>query len=103
MPGVVRCQGPAPASICRCHLHPRATCLPADVSLLPHDPLALHAYPPAPPCPPPRLAEHEADVIGLRLMARACFDPSSAPLMLAKLNSKEKEMEQVGGNRRAAK
>ncbi|GFR49005.1 hypothetical protein Agub_g11026 [Astrephomene gubernaculifera] len=40
-----------------------------------------------------RLAEHEADVIGLRLMARACFDPAAAPAMLAKLNSKEKQMQ----------
>ncbi|KAG2490672.1 hypothetical protein HYH03_010841 [Edaphochlamys debaryana] len=43
-----------------------------------------------------RLAEHEADLIGLRLMARACFDPSAAPLMLAKLNRAEKEMSKRG-------
>ncbi|KAG2436143.1 hypothetical protein HYH02_011649 [Chlamydomonas schloesseri] len=43
-----------------------------------------------------RLAEYEADRIGLRLMARACFDPTAAPLMLAKLNAKEKQMEQRG-------
>lgn len=70
--------------------------LPAESSLLQRDPVALYAYPVHPLPTLPRLAEHEADVIGLRLMARACFDPSSAPLMLAKLNSKEKQMEQVG-------
>ncbi|KAG2426351.1 hypothetical protein HXX76_013108 [Chlamydomonas incerta] len=43
-----------------------------------------------------RLAEYEADLIGLRLMARACFDPTAAPHMLAKLNAKEKQMQQRG-------
>ncbi|PNW83103.1 hypothetical protein CHLRE_06g306650v5 [Chlamydomonas reinhardtii] len=43
-----------------------------------------------------RLAEYEADRIGLRLMARACFDPTAAPHMLAKLNAKEKQMQQRG-------
>jgi hypothetical protein len=35
-----------------------------------------------------RLAEHEADAIGLKLMARACFDPGAAPTMLQKLHDK---------------
>ncbi|PNH11538.1 Mitochondrial metalloendopeptidase OMA1 [Tetrabaena socialis] len=35
--------------------------------------------------------ETEADRIGLRLMARACFDPAAAPAMLAKLNAVEKQ------------
>lgn len=42
-----------------------------------------------------RLAETEADQVGLRLMARACFPPTAAPAMLARLNAKEKELEQV--------
>jgi len=40
-----------------------------------------------------RRAEHEADVIGLRLMARACYDPGACTTMLAKLNAKEQEAE----------
>ncbi|GLC33438.1 hypothetical protein PLESTB_000075700 [Pleodorina starrii] len=51
--------------------------------------------------PNSRKNEHEADVIGLRLMARACFDPAAAPSMLDKLNRAEKEMKQgraLGGS-----
>ncbi|GLI59996.1 hypothetical protein VaNZ11_002055 [Volvox africanus] len=44
--------------------------------------------------PNSRKNEHEADVIGLRLMARACFDPSAATTMLDKLNRAEKETKQ---------
>ncbi|KAL6747229.1 peptidase family M48-domain-containing protein, partial [Haematococcus lacustris] len=35
-----------------------------------------------------RRAEYEADAIGIRLMARACFDPVAATTMLSKLHSK---------------
>jgi hypothetical protein len=46
-----------------------------------------------------RLAESEADAIGLRLMARACFDPVAAPRMLQKLSAREQEMALVGGGK----
>ncbi|KAF5832828.1 hypothetical protein DUNSADRAFT_11167 [Dunaliella salina] len=38
-----------------------------------------------------RRAEHEADAIGLQLMARACFDPKACTTMLQKLHSMEKK------------
>ncbi|GIL83117.1 hypothetical protein Vretifemale_11929 [Volvox reticuliferus] len=44
--------------------------------------------------PNSRKNEHEADVIGLRLMARACFDPAAATTMLDKLNKAETESKQ---------
>ncbi|GFH23364.1 peptidase_M48 domain-containing protein [Haematococcus lacustris] len=44
-----------------------------------------------------RRAEYEADAIGIRLMARACFDPVAATTMLSKLHSKEKELEGRSG------
>jgi predicted Zn-dependent protease len=40
-----------------------------------------------------RLAEHEADYIGLRLMARACHNPEACISMLSKLGEKEHQME----------
>jgi len=40
-----------------------------------------------------RVAEHEADSIGLQLMAKACFDPGAMPNMLAKLHKMERTME----------
>ena len=40
-----------------------------------------------------RLNEYEADVIGIRLMARACFDPAKMIDMLKKLGAKEHEVE----------
>eukprot|EP00201_Polytomella_parva_P002705 CAMPEP_0175078900 /NCGR_PEP_ID=MMETSP0052_2-20121109/24462_1 /TAXON_ID=51329 ORGANISM="Polytomella parva, Strain SAG 63-3" /NCGR_SAMPLE_ID=MMETSP0052_2 /ASSEMBLY_ACC=CAM_ASM_000194 /LENGTH=259 /DNA_ID=CAMNT_0016349047 /DNA_START=437 /DNA_END=1216 /DNA_ORIENTATION=+ len=48
-----------------------------------------------------RLAEHEADSIGLKLMSRACYNPSAASSMLAKLNHCEKELEHSGFSSRA--
>lgn len=44
-----------------------------------------------------RKSEHEADFIGLRLMARACYDPAGAPSMLSKLHRQEKQMEAAAG------
>uniref|UniRef100_A0A7S3VQ66 Peptidase M48 domain-containing protein n=1 Tax=Dunaliella tertiolecta TaxID=3047 RepID=A0A7S3VQ66_DUNTE len=38
-----------------------------------------------------RRAEHEADAIGLQLMARACFDPKACTTMLQKLHGQEKK------------
>ena len=43
-----------------------------------------------------RRAETEADVIGVRLMARACFDPSAAPSMLSRLDHLEQESARRG-------
>ncbi|GAX84856.1 hypothetical protein CEUSTIGMA_g12277.t1 [Chlamydomonas eustigma] len=43
-----------------------------------------------------RLAEHEADAIGLRLMARACHNPEACLSMLNKLGEKEHQMEGGG-------
>lgn len=34
-----------------------------------------------------RLAENEADAIGLQLMARACFDPSHGPKAMERLSA----------------
>ncbi|KAG1676238.1 hypothetical protein FOA52_006455 [Chlamydomonas sp. UWO 241] len=42
-----------------------------------------------------RQAEHEADAIGLRLMAAACYNPMAARTMLSKLGAKEQQ-EQAG-------
>ena len=44
-----------------------------------------------------RRAETEADMIGLRLMARACFDPGAATAMLAKLDRKVREASLMTG------
>lgn len=37
-------------------------------------------------CAGNRAAEYEADAIGVRLMARACYDPDANVTMLQKLN-----------------
>lgn len=42
-----------------------------------------------------RRAETEADVIGSRIMARACFEPSAALKMLEKLDKLEKQSKAV--------
>ena len=36
-----------------------------------------------------RAAEHEADAIGIRLLAEACYDPRANISMLGKLESQE--------------
>lgn len=43
-----------------------------------------------------RRAETEADLIGLSLMARACYDPGASMAMLSKLNELEQAHEQRG-------
>lgn len=36
-----------------------------------------------------RRAETEADIIGVRIMAKACYDPEASPKMLSKLDALE--------------
>jgi predicted Zn-dependent protease len=38
-----------------------------------------------------RQAEHEADAIGIRLLAKACYDPRANLSMLYKLEQQEKQ------------
>ena len=51
---------------------------------------------------PPRKAETEADLIGIRLMARACYNPTSAVSMLQKLHGLEAAQAQQTGGRMPA-
>ena len=47
--------------------------------------------------PNSRKAETEADVIGMRLAARACYDPGAAVSVFTKLGEAERELEKATG------
>lgn len=59
-------------------------------------PLALPALRPT------RAAEAEADAIGIRLLARSCYDPAANVRMLQRLEMHEKKAGAGGGGRAAA-